>query len=140
MRPVRALMLVAAPLLLSACASFGRATASMEPPRIVEVQNALEAEVAVYLRRGNYEHPLGVVPASGRATLVIPSSLIPASGQVRLLGDPRGVGRAFEMQPIRLTGTRFATWDINKDARYSVLSVWSSRGVPASDAADVAIR
>src|SRR5687768_2728766 len=69
MRPIRALMLVAAPLVLTACAAFNRTSASA-PPRIVEVQNAHDSDVAVYLRRGNYEHPLGIVRANGRTTLV----------------------------------------------------------------------
>lgn len=124
MRPVRALLLAAAPFVLTACAALNRSSMDT-PPRIIEVRNAHESDVAVYLRRGNYEHPLGVVPALGRMTLVIPRHLVRTNGTMQLIGDPK-VGLPFEMRPFRLVGDQFAKWEISKDPRYSQLTVWSS--------------
>jgi hypothetical protein len=126
MRPIRALMLVAAPLVLTACAAFNRTSASA-PPRIVEVQNAHDSDVAVYLRRGNYEHPLGIVRANGRTTLVIARHLLRPNGSMQLIGDPK-VGLPFEMRPFRLVGEQYAKWEITPDPRHSQLTVWSAAG------------
>ena len=131
MRPIRALLLVAAPLLLTACATFSR-TSSDDSPRIVEVQNAHETDVAVYLRRGNYEHPLGVVRAGAKTTLLIPRHLIRANGTMQLIGDPK-VGLPFEMRPFRLVGEQYAKWEITRDPRYSQLTVWTSAGSAGDD-------
>ena len=109
MRSVRALLLVAAPLLLGACDSLGRLT-SDAPPRIIEVQSANAADVSVYLRRGNYEYPIGVVPANSKATLLVPARLVPANGTVQLIGDPKGAGRAFAMNPFRLEADQYVKW------------------------------
>ena len=136
MRPVRALMLVAAPLVLTACATLNR-SAESSSARIVEVQNAHDSDVAVYLRRGNYEHPLGVVPANGRVTLVIPRHLMRANGTLQLIGDPK-VGLPFEMRPFRLIDDQYAKWEIAKNPRFSQLTVWSARGTDAD--ARIAIR
>jgi hypothetical protein len=137
MRPARALLLAAAPLLLSGCASLGRLVPPDSSPRIIEVQNAHESEVAVYLRRGNYEHPLGVVPANGRATLLVPRHLVRSNGTMQLIGDPKGVGASFEMRPFRLDGRQYAKWEITPDPRLSQLTIWSPV-VPG--AASLAIR
>jgi hypothetical protein len=137
MRPVRALLLAAAPLLLSACATVGRFTPADRAPRIIEVQNAHESDVAVYLRRGNYEHPLGVVPANGRSTLLVPRHLVRSNGTMQLIGDPKGVGASFEMRPFRLDGAQYAKWEIAQDTRLSQLTIWSS---VAAGAASLAIR
>jgi hypothetical protein len=137
MRPVRVLMLAAAPFLLSACASLGRFTAADRAPRIIEVQNAHESDVAVYLRRGNYEHPLGVVPANGRATLLVPRHLVRTSGTMQLIGDPKGIGSSFEMRPFRLESQQYAKWEIAPDTRLSQLTIWSP---VAGGAASLAIR
>jgi hypothetical protein len=137
MRPVRVLVLAAAPLLLAACAPLGRFTSADRAPRIIEVQNAHESDVAVYLRRGNYEHPLGVVAANGRATLLVPRHLVRSDGTMQLIGDPKGVGASFEMRPFRLDDQQYAKWEISQNTRSSQLTIWSS---VAPGAASLAIR
>lgn len=126
MRPIRALMLVAAPLVLTDCAALNRISPNAAP-RIVEVRNAHDSDVAVYLRRGNYEHPLGVVPAKGKTTLVIARHLVRANGTMQLIGDPKE-GLPFEMRPFRLVGEQYAKWEITQNPRYSQLTVWSAGG------------
>ena len=137
MRPVRVLLLAAAPLLLAACAPLARFAPVDRAPRIIEVQNAHESDVAVYLRRGNYEHPLGVVPANGRSTLLVPRHLVRSNGTMQLIGDPKGVGASFEMRPFRLDGEQYAKWEIAPDTRLSQLTIGSS---VTSGAASLAIR
>jgi hypothetical protein len=137
MRPVRVLLLAAAPVVLSACASLARIAPADRAPRLIEVQNAHESEVAVYLRRGNYEHPLGVVAPNSRATLLVPRHLVKSNGTLQLIGDPKGVGASFEMRPFRLEGDQYAKWEITQDPRYSQLTVWSP---VAPGAASIAIR
>ena len=127
MRPVRALLLAAAPLVLTACAAFGNRSADTAAPRIIEVQNLHESDVAVYLRRGSYEHPLGIVPALGKTTFVVPRHLVRTNGTLQLIGDPK-MGLPFEMRPFRLVGEQFAKWEITSDPRYSQLTVWSAAG------------
>ena len=137
MRPARVLLLAAAPLLLSACATLGRLAPADASPRIVEVQNAHDADVAVYIRRGNYEHPLGTVEANGRATLLVPRHLLRSNGTMQLIGDPKGVGQSFEMRAFRLENEQYAKWEITPDPRFSQLTVWTPT---SSGAARIAIR
>ena len=136
MRPFRALMLVAAPFVLTACAALNR-TSSNEAPRIVEVQNAHESDVAVFLRRGHHEYPLGVVPARSTTTIVIARHLVRANGTMQLIGDPKE-GVPFVMRPFRLVGGQYAKWEITQNPRYSQLTVWSTEA--ASGDARVAAR
>jgi hypothetical protein len=131
MRPIRALMLVAAPLVLTACAALNRTSASAAP-RIVEVYNAHESDVSVYLRRGNYEHPLGIVPAKGKTTLVIARHLVRPNGSMQLIGDPKE-GLPFEMRPFRLIGEQYAKWEIAREPRNSQLTVWTAAGTSGDE-------
>lgn len=102
MRRIRKALLVAACLVVPACASTG-ANASREEPAVVVVDNRALLDHTIYVLRGTQRVRLGVATGLRKTTLTIPTSVILGATTLRFVADPIGGARNPVSEEINIT-------------------------------------
>lgn len=98
---------------------------SEEPIRL-EIENGNYLDVTVYVMPDGASHRIGQVTGASSTTLVVPRSLVPASGRFRLLVSPIGSREAYlsedilampgDVVQLRVASVlRMSSWSVRRD-------------------------
>lgn len=93
-----------------------------EPP-VIRVVNHNLADMEVYLTRDGARGLLGLVTTGSTATFPVPSDMIGAAGDLRLIADPVGLRLDFRSEPFQVDLGQVVEWTIRARPASSSLVV-----------------
>lgn len=102
--------------------TLGRPEASEAPVIRVVNQNLIDMEV--YLTRDGTRTLLGLVTAGSTSTFPVPSDMIGAAGDLRLIADPVGSALDFSSEWFQVDPGRVVEWTIRARPASSSLVVY----------------
>lgn len=102
--------------------TLGRPEATGAP--VIQVVNQSRADVEVYLTRDGTRTRLGLVTAGSTTIFPVPSDMIGATGDLRLIAEPVGAVLDFASEAFQVDPGRVVEWTIRARSASSSLIVY----------------
>lgn len=103
--------------------TLGRPEASEAAP-VIRVVNQNLIDMEVYLTRDGTRSLLGLVTAGSTSTFPVPSDMIGAAGDLRLIADPVGSALDFSSERFQVDPGQVVEWTIRARPTSSSLAVY----------------